>query len=112
MLILDNYDGAAVKHTYYKIALLLGMIALVSAAKCNCSIGANVIDLKKLESLLLSQVKDLGITSVTCPEEVDETPGATFQCTAKGNNGETDSFTITVKDDKGNVDWQQNGPKK
>ncbi|TCK22832.1 DUF4333 domain-containing protein [Pseudonocardia endophytica] len=47
-------------------------------------------------------------SAVTCPDSVDVQVGGTFTCTAVVE-GQNLPFTVTQKDDQGNVDFQSNG---
>ncbi len=47
-------------------------------------------------------------SAVTCPDSVDVAPGTTFTCTAVVD-GQNLPFTVTQKDDQGNVDFQSTG---
>jgi hypothetical protein len=47
-------------------------------------------------------------TAVSCPDSIDVAPGTTFTCTATVD-GQNLPFTVTQKDDQGNVDFQSTG---
>lgn len=47
-------------------------------------------------------------TAINCPDSVEVAPGATFTCTAVVD-GQNLPFTVTQKDDQGNVDIQGTG---
>jgi hypothetical protein len=75
--------------------------------------GDTLIDLALLESSIKGSLKDQkGIdATIACGGKyrVAE-PGKTFQCAASDNSGNKATVTITMKDDKGHIDWVMGTP--
>ena len=91
-----------------RIAHLVALVAVVVvAAACTKS-----LDTSNLESTLKSQLEtQLGATglSVSCPDNIKVSAGATFECTASDTSGQSVTIEVTQKDDQGNVSWKVTG---
>lgn len=69
------------------------------------------LDSKKLEGSITDGMKAKGVnmTSVSCPGGQNAKEGTTFKCTGTDDQGTPGSFTVTVKDGSGDVDWKLDG---
>jgi len=83
-------------------ALLPALAVLVTLVLTGCG----KLDTGKLEGVVKDEIaKDVGVTvqSVDCPSDVEAKKGASFQCTATGEDGTTAAIDVVQQDDKGNV---------
>jgi Domain of unknown function (DUF4333) len=80
------------------------VLAAVTVAATGCG---DVIDSKKIENQLKSQVEAAGIKlkSVSCPDNVDAKAGQKFNCTVTTAKGTEVKLNGEVKNDKGLVDF-------
>lgn len=87
-------------------ALALIGVSGISFAGC----GTATVNVDTLETKMGEEIKkDTGAekVSVTCPEEVEAKAGGTFECDVDAD-GNKATFTVTQKDDQGNVRWELN----
>lgn len=86
----------------------LSALALVGATSLTFgACGTATVNIENLQNGMAEQIKkDTGAkdVKVTCPEEVEAKAGGTFECDVDAD-GNKATFTITQKDDQGNVRW-------
>jgi hypothetical protein len=80
------------------------VLATVTVAATGCG---DVIDNKKVESQLKSQVEGAGVhlKGVSCPDNVDAKAGQKFNCTVTTAKGTEVKLNGEVKNSKGLVDF-------
>lgn len=87
----------------------LSAIALIGATTLTFgACGTSMVNVGNVETGMADQIKkDTGAENVkvTCPEEVEAKTGGTFKCDVDAD-GNKASFTVTQKDDQGNVRWE------
>jgi hypothetical protein len=91
-----------------RILLALPVAALAAVALTGCT--EKKIDTSKAERSIKAGIenragRDVGIASVSCPDDVEVKKGERFDCTIKGTNGKTAKVTVVQRDDKGNVTY-------
>lgn len=85
----------------------LSAIALIGATTLTFgACGTKTVNTGNVESALSAKLKEAGAknVSVSCPDDVEAKAGATFKCTAEAE-GDKATYTVTQKDDNGNVSW-------
>ena len=86
--------------TRARTAGLLAVLGLVAAACGN-------LDTSELESLAAQRIETaVGFVpaSVSCPEDIEPSTGATFTCAVTGTDGTKAEIEFSQLDDKGNVE--------
>ena len=75
------------------------------------ALATPTLETSQIETRISSETARVAGTApsaVNCPDSVDVAPGTTFTCTAVVD-GQNLPFTVTQKDDQGNVDFQSTG---
>lgn len=75
------------------------------------ALATPILETSQIETRVSSATADVAGTTpsaVDCPDSIDVQPGGTFTCTATVD-GQILPFTVTQKDDQGNVDFQSTG---
>lgn len=78
----------------------MAIFALLGAA---CTSMLDTDGLEEQIVALLEERGDLEVTGVTCPDDIEAEAGATFECTATGDDVEW-VVQVTQTDDRGNVE--------
>lgn len=83
----------------------VGCSLLLLASFAGCS-RSSALDTAGLQEQIRSLVErgGLSVNAVTCPSDVKVEVGATFDCTATGQDGTSWVIHVTQRDDQGNVD--------
>lgn len=76
--------------------------AAVLLAACSSSLNAD--DLNEEISAQLQSEFDVDVV-VECPDDIEAEEGASFECTARDEEGNSLSLQVVQSDDQGNVDW-------
>jgi len=91
--------------------LSLGVVSLIAALIIHFVVVAAILgphyDRAGLENSIVQAFSSQAQRSVTaaCPESPPLTMGSTFQCTATETSGVTHPVVVTVRDDKGSLNW-------
>jgi hypothetical protein len=80
------------------------LLLLASFAGCSRSSALDTAGLQEQIRSLLEERGGLSVNAVTCPSDVKVEVGATFDCTATGQDGTSWVIHVTQRDDQGNVD--------
>lgn len=76
-------------------------------AKGNVTWRADIMGTEQVEKSVASEARSKRkiVVALDCPEAVELKPESTFTCAAETPDGQKDTVTVTVEDEKGNVTW-------
>ncbi len=99
----------APRYRRFAIVAATAVIASIGIAACGGLDSGEVEEIFRgqAEQVLEASGQDETITSVECPEEIENEEGNTFECTATFSDGSSITNTGTVTDsDEGTVEFQ------
>jgi PBP1b-binding outer membrane lipoprotein LpoB len=84
----------------------LGVAAVAIAALLIAGCGSKVIDDKKAEAAIKSDVENntsVKVASVDCPGDVKVNTGTTFDCTVRAQDGRSATVTLKILNENADV---------
>jgi hypothetical protein len=87
---------------------LIVVLTVVLLPACSISFGGG-LDMEELEENIDTEFESqtgVALTSIDCPEEMDQEEGLNFTCDVTTEDGDELVIDVTQTDDEGNVEWE------